>query len=68
MNIQISSEKRQRVMANDIVGGNLVAERGPSLFHRTFGEVIRAVPFSSCSVCSREVASIGNRQNVLYCH
>ncbi len=33
------------MMANDIVGENLVAERGAFSFSQDIGEVIRAVPF-----------------------
>jgi len=59
LNIQIPSEKRQRVIANAIVGDNLVAERGAFPFSQdNGGEVIRAVPFVHVPHLIAKVADI----------
>lgn len=47
MHIQVGSEAKQRTLAKDIVGDNLVTETGAFTFRRDGGgEDIREVPFA----------------------
>ena len=49
LNITVSSEKKQRAMAKDIIGDNIVAEKGAFTFSlEGGGEEIRQVPFVYC--------------------
>lgn len=43
--VSIASEKRQRKVAKELVGDNLVAERGAFIFEEQGKEVVREVPF-----------------------
>ena len=57
MNISVANEVKQREMAKDIIGDNIVAEKGPFTFSlEKGGEEIKEVPFVYCrnliaSVC-----------------
>lgn len=57
LNVSIASEKKQREMADEIVGDNLVAERGAFTFSvDKGGEMIRDVPFVYCPNLIAKVA------------
>ena len=68
--IHLASEKKQRILAQDITGNNIEAEKAPFLFSREGGgEEIREVPFVYVPNLVRKVADLlmhNERYNMSY--
>ena len=47
LKISFASEKKQRALAEDLVGDNITAEKGAFLFPVDKGEEIREAPFTA---------------------
>jgi hypothetical protein len=45
MNVHIASERKQRKLAKEVVGDNMLAENGAFTFATDKGEEVRQVPF-----------------------
>ena len=56
LNISFASEKKQRTLANDLVGDNITAEKGAFSFPVERGEEIRETPFVYCTNLIARVA------------
>ena len=56
LNISFASEKKQRTLANDLVGDNITAEKGAFSFTVDKGEEIREAPFVYCTNLMPRVA------------
>lgn len=64
LNINIASEQKQRVMATEIVGDNLVAEKGAFTFPiEKGGEEIHEAPFVYCRSLIAAVADTIEKHN-----
>ena len=64
LNVSMASEGKQRVMAMEIVGDNLAAERGAFTFSqgKGGGEVVKEAPFVYCPNLIARVAEHNKRQ------
>ncbi len=66
-NVSIASERQQRKIAKEIVGENLIAERGAFSFcEQNKDEVVREVPFVYCPNLIAAIAEIVDKHDRYY--